>query len=437
MTILCTCRLRVGILFAGALSFLMVGCGCSGDPEGSTPSTQGRYRGYLAHTLLFGQNDNAEVVKIVPGQARALVVCSKSQKVSLLAVQGEQLVELRSRQLVSEGTGESELTHVDVSPQGQWAVATRTIVDRDSQGRTISCRGELLFFDSRDGPTFGQILSRVTVGPMPDSVDISDDGAQVVSADERDVVWGKCEGVTGLAPPSLSLLSLADGPSAPHLLHQVILLGDDKREPESVMFAQDNDLLAATLQDSHEVIWLRTSSLQQGKLPTSEQGTVRRLPPNRAGVDPWPDGITHFYDQQEREWFAVAGEANDAIYVLDLQGQVVAILEVGLADIPGAFPRDGTWGPLFRPDSLAAFRWKGETYLAASLKAAGAVGLWRVSDPFAAVLVSVVKVGREEKSPATKESSISPEGVAASSDFGFVLSANEGESSVSLILPEP
>ncbi len=48
-------------------------------------------------------------------------------------------------------------------------------------------------------------------------------------------------------------------------------------------------------------------------------------------------------------------------------------------------------------------------------------------------LPHIVRVGRQEGSDATEPSSITPEGIAAKD--GLILTANEGESSVSLIAP--
>ena len=406
-----------------------------GDGGGGAPPD---YRGYLAHTFMLGQSDNAEVVKVIGGTRTAVVVASKGRKLVLVRVVDDQIQEARSRTLFDADTTESELTHVDVSSDGSWAVLTRTLIDKDATDATVDCRGELVFVDVTDTVTFGDVLSQVPVGPMPDAVDIADDNQHVVSANERDVVWGKCDGLAGLEAASISIIDTSGGPAAATETARVIMGDvDSEREPESVIFSADNDLVVATLQDSHEVALLRLSALAGIVDPTSADVQIVALPQDSLGRDPWPDGVTRFVDAAGGEHFAIAGEANDTLIVVDGSGTVVANVDVRDSDIPADFPRDGSWGPLFQPDSVSSFAWQGNSYLALSLKAAGAIGVWDTGDAMAPRFISAVKVGQDELARPGDASSIAPEGVSASSSFGFVLTANEGESSVSLVLPEP
>lgn len=142
-------------------------------------------------------------------------------------------------------------------------------------------------------------------------------------------------------------------------------------------------------------------------------------------------------DASGRELFIVAGEANDTLTIFDDAGLLVGQIAITAADVPANFPRDGSWGPWFRPDSVTSFAWGSHTYVAASLKASGAVGVWQMSDPERVRFVQAVKVGRSEAAGSDAESSVGTEGISASSEHGFIVTANEGESSVSLVLPEP
>jgi hypothetical protein len=215
------------------------------------------------------------------------------------------------------------------------------------------------------------------------------------------------------------------------------MAGNLDREPESVAFGADSDLFFATLQDSHEVAVGRLSDLMVKSQPTDADLVVIALPTDSLGESAWPDGVAAGTDAAGTELFAIAGEANDTLTLLRDDGSLAALVELTSADVPAEFPRDGSWGTSwFTPDSVAAFAWDNAPHVAVSLKAAGAVAIWDVSDPEQVGAPQLIKVGREELSDASTPSSISPEGIAAAPDGSFLVTANEGESSVSLILPE-
>ncbi len=414
------------------LALLAAGCG-DGASGSQNPATV--YRPHHAQTMRFGTTDNAEVVKVLPNSRRAIVVASKARKVTLISVQEDSLSELESKTLFQQDTSESELTHIDFAPDGSWAVLTRTQLSKDAGGGTTGCAGSLVFIDAREGPSFGEVLREVPVGPMPDAVDVSPDGKWVVSANERDVVWGKCEGVDGLEGPSISVLDVSNGPEAAVEVHRLVMGENLEREPEQVVFAKDSDLIVATLQDSHEVLFVRRSVLVGTASASEAVGTVVALPKNAIGQDAWPDGLASVLDANGQEVFVVAGEANDTLTLLDATGTLLTTIEILAADIPADFPRDGSWGPLFRPDSVTAYQYQGLSYVAATLKAAGAVGIWDVSDPKNPQRVVVEKIGAQEMAGAEEESSLGTEGISASPEHGFIITANEGESSVSLLVP--
>jgi len=64
------------------------------------------------------------------------------------------------------------------------------------------------------------------------------------------------------------------------------------------------------------------------------------------------------------------------------------------------------------------------------------VAVYDVTDPTAPVYDTAVTVGADERGGQDDDgSTIRPEGIAAAADGTFVLTANEAESSVSLIVP--
>ena len=415
------------------------GCDSGGDSGSGGGPGAGHYLAELAHTLLMGAADNAEVVKQVPGTSRALLISSKARKLTLLAVDEDKLTTLREAALFENDPTESELTHLAVAPDGTWAACTRTLIETDGDGAQTDCGGELVFVDVRDAETFGTVLIRVPVGPMPDSVAVSDNGRWVAVANERDGpdAWGKC--VVPGEVPSVSVLEIPDGdPTGAVERHRIVMVDGDTgpREPESVVFSQDNDLVVVTLQDSHELLMFRVSALEGTAHPTSELDAVRiiALPGDAVGAGPWPDGVERVPLPAGGEIFAVAGEWNDMFILVDSEGQILANHPVSPADLPADLPRIVDEGsPLFSPDSVASFTVDGRPHVAFSLRHAGAVAIYDVTDPVAPIFASAVTVGLNETGGQDEDgSSIRPEGIAAAPDGSWLLVANEAESSVSL-----
>ena len=395
-----------------------------------------------SETRLIGASDNAEVIRVLPGSNKLLLLASKARKLTLLDVQDGALSTVAEKVFFAEDSSESELTSLSVSPDGTWAVATRTIIEKDDSGRQVDCAGELVFFDLSEGESFGAILKQIEVGPMPDAVAISGDGRFVVSADERDGpdAWGKCE-VAG-EKPSISVIEIGEGPDTARLRSQIALDEDiavsGPREPEYVAISRDNDRVVVTLQDSHEIAVFDISALPEG-VSTSDSLPLKivKLPPNALCAYPWPDGVLAFEDARGEEFFAIAGEWNDQLIIVDRDGNTIANKEITPRELPESLPRivDGA-SPYFSPDSLAGFKLDGVPYLALTLRHAGAVLIYDVSSAESPTCPTTVKVGQSEAGGADADgSTIRPEGVSAASDGRFIVTANEGESSVSLIVP--
>ena len=237
----------------------------------------------------------------------------------------------------------------------------------------------------------------------------------------------------------MSVVEVPGGdPAAAVERHRVTMVDADTgpREPETVAFSKDGDLVVATLQDSHELVMFRISDLDGVDDPTSELAavTIVALPGDAAGALPWPDGVERVALPGGGEVFAVAGEWNDTFLVVDPAGQVLANKAITPADLPADLPRvidEGT--PLFSPDSVASFTVDGHPHVAFTLRHAGAVVIYDLTDPAAPVYVSAVAVGKGEAGGQDEDgSTIRPEGVAAAADGAWLITANEEESSVSL-----
>jgi hypothetical protein len=409
--------------------------GCSSKPATSPINTK-EYKGYNAYDLQMSPNDNVEAIKFLPNSKRAVALSSKSRKLSLIEVEGNKLKEVRSKNLLPNDTTEGETTYIAVNSTGEWAVVSYTVIEQDKDGKITKCGGKLLFIDITDTEKFGTILSQVEVGPMPDSVDISGDDKLVVSANEQDVVWGKCENVANLDPASISILDLTNGPDNPKEIKRILLTAKKGREPESIKFSKDNDLVVVSLQDSHEVALFRVSEIKAVSQPSDADLTIVELPKNSLGKDAWPDGVTNFQDANGKEFFAIAGEGNDTFIVIDGKGTIITSVDITANNFPAEYPRDGSWGPLFVPDSLVSLQINKQTYLAISLKGSGAVGIWNVSDVNKITFTQSIKVGIKDGGGPKKASTIGVEGITVSNEHQMILVANEGESSISLILPQ-
>lgn len=367
----------------------------------------------LLDTLPFASTDNVESVAWMP-DGHGLALSSKSRKLSLLTADAE-LSEVRSVVLYSADATESELTNLAVAPDGTWAALTRTLVDVEGEA-VVGCRGEILLVDLTDSEAFGSVLATVPVGPMPDAVAISPDGLWLAVANERDVVWGKCEGVADVSPASVSLVSVASGPTSAIEAARIVT-GDvvAEREPESAAFSADGSQVLVTLQDSHEIAVLDVA----GGSPV-----YTALGQSALGLDPWPDGVVRLASGG----YAVAGEATDELILVDAAGGNATRLAVDPSLVPAELPRDGSWGPLFEPDSLGTLVLAEREYVVMSLKACGALAVFDVTDPAAPEVATIVAA---TDSGATEVLAVGSEGVSVSPS-GFVLVANENENSVAL-----
>ena len=129
-------------MFARPLtSFFLVVVGGSGacDTDATAPAANdATYRAQLTATLLLGQSDNAEVVKMLPNGTQALVVASKARKLTLVDLGSGTLTARRSRTLFADDPSESETTAAVVAKDGSWAAVTRNLSARDADGQQTS-----------------------------------------------------------------------------------------------------------------------------------------------------------------------------------------------------------------------------------------------------------------------------------------------------------
>ena len=188
------------------------------------------------------------------------------------------------------------------------------------------------------------------------------------------------------------------------------------------------------MQDSHEVAIFSIKAILNETGDTLEESVTKivQLPPNPANQNPWPDGIVSF-TLDNKIYFAIAGEWNDTIIIIDDSGNVISNTYITEKDVPTNFPCvEDTDSPRYSPDSITAYIHNNKQYIASTLKFAGAVIVYDVSDPAKPVMQFVEKVGEEDIQECTKKgSTVSPEGISAGS--GYIWTANEKENSVTVI----
>ena len=212
---------------------------------------------------------NIESVRFVEGRSNPsfIAVSSKTRTIHYLEVSDSELKNYYEDYIGSYSQSEYEFTNSAVLDEKHTLI---TLTKPTKSGdKFTACAGELLIVEN-DKTTSGgnQKVTAVTVGPMPDAVAISPNKKYAITADEQDSTeaWGKCPVNDG--KPGISIIQLADDTGnlleTPILLKQIQFTKNDKsqpREPEYVSIASDNDTVAVTLQDSHEVAVFKLSDV--------------------------------------------------------------------------------------------------------------------------------------------------------------------------------
>ncbi len=417
-----------------SLSLLVLAC----DNDEGAGNSAVYLKMQTLESQMISANSNAEIVRVVPETGLILLLDSKKGQLFNYAWGDSKLKRGADvTKLLAEEEGENEITSAALV-SGEVLAVTKTIISTDGSGKQLDCGGELLFVSIKLGKDFGKILGKVEVGPMPDAVAVTRDGKWAITADERDGpdAWGKCS-VAG-KEPSISIVSLEGGVENAVVKSRISLSQNEKkqpREPEYVAIAHDDDSVAVTLQDSHEVAMFKISEVvAKGAVVNESDIKIVALPANEQGAEPWPDGIEHI-QVGGKPYYVIAGEWNDCLITLDAAGNVVSNVQIAPKHVPSQFPyADAANTPRYSPDSLFSFNIGENVYVAASLRHAGAAIVYQYNVPQKPNFAGIVKVGSKEEGKIDKDgSSVRPEGISGSASAGFLVTANEGEGSVSYI----
>lgn len=441
------------------ITFFIVICSCvlacvscgSGDSAESSSDGNSPLNLKLAGRITQQYSGNIESIRAVPGRSNpsAVAVSSKSKTLHYLEISGDKFANYRDDFVYSEENAENEFTNSAVVGENMTLV-THTIVTKTGD-KVTNCEGEILSI-SHDPNSKANDVYPVAVGPMPDAIAVTPDKRYAISADEHDSVstWGKCPVDKGIAP-SVSILQLTDEEGAelnqPVRVRQIKFTANSikqNREPEFIAIASDSDTVAVTLQDSHEVALFHLKSVMEsdGDL-TEDDVRIVALPKNAAGFDPWPDGITSF-DVDGKHYFAMAGEANDTIIIIDAEGNVLSNLQITEREVPSEYPclKAADFSTVkYSPDSVTSFALGGHTYVAATLRYAGAVIVYDVSDPSKPVFERIDRAGTGDRigdgtcKDYSEMTKTYPEGISSEviGDVAYVWVANEGDNTVTAL----
>ena len=93
------------------LSLVMVSCGEGGEQPNQPGSEQYTILLQTAHTLPVGTKENAEIIRAIPGQDAAILISSKSRKLTRLNVRDNELSVDKTQILTTDDSQtESEVT---------------------------------------------------------------------------------------------------------------------------------------------------------------------------------------------------------------------------------------------------------------------------------------------------------------------------------------
>lgn len=473
-----------------AVSCILALSGCSHSDDGDQMLVTGNTLG-VKMSVSAQLSGNIEAVKTFDWKSpAAAVVGSKERKIHYMAYEDQThtLEEFYHTavdpfQTDSKQTSESEFTNLAIvksqytdEKQSILGFVTKTELVYDASEKLIGCDGGLIALDYRASREADAKItaSGVNVGSMPDAVAFSGDKRYLLTADEHDSAdtWGKCTVASYL--PSVTIIDLMDEPdddtafdfertitNPVKQVKQVFFtkkgVSGAPREPEYIAFSSDHRTVAVTLQDSHEVALFNVADVMKiegEKINAEDHGDIIRivaLEKNDAGYDVWPDGIVGF-QAKNKDYFAMAGEGNDTIEIIDQQGNHVSRIAITESDVPPTYPclkADDFATVKYSPDSITSFALNARVYVAATLRYAGAVIVYDVTNPTQPKFEFIARAGENDivNDGVCKDYSsmthVYPEGIASQvirdafdNETAYIWIANEGNDTVTMMRVE-
>ncbi|MBO4349424.1 MAG: hypothetical protein J6A01_00560 [Proteobacteria bacterium] len=444
-----------------SMALIALICGCDSDDDSAKEDKTGQQD----TVIISGQSinivgsvtqtysGNIESVRVVEGRElpSAIAVSSKTKVIRYLENDGKKLNsyydDFNLTSFIHDDDEDNELTNSAVYDEKHTFV-THTLLTKNTSKEITACSGNIyMVTNEKDASGNSFSIKDLTVGPMPDAIAVTPDKKYAITANEYDSTdnWGKCP--VGAGNPSVSIIDLSNIHSNDLKVSKQIQFTQNalkqSREPEYIAIASDSDTVAVTLQDSYEVALFKLSVMMKKDGEILDESDVKfiDIPANAAGIQSWPDGIIAF-DIGSKHYFAMAGEGSDSIIIIDDTGAVVSNTQITEKEVPTNYPcLEADWfpGTKYSPDSVTSFSLNNKTYVAATLRYAGAVIVYDVTNPSKPnfELITRAGVGDVVGNGVCSEdtSKVYPEGI-SSGIFGnaaYIWVANEGDHSVTSI----
>lgn len=423
------------------------------------------------------ENVNAELLDVTPNGAQAVLV--GGDDLTLITIGASSLSEAGGFDfddlgiMTPPGFGEADLTGVDISPDGSFALVGVKEGDDLTNGLVLAVELPSL-----------AILGSVEVGIGPDSVAIAPNGLYAAVANEAE---GDEENLPTLPPGTISILDLTQlGTGVLTETEQIDITGGpilfpNDPQPETVKISSDSTQIIASLQENNGVSLIDVISTNGNGIPDdfmvnnvdlglrtvqginvngdvgegeclSSNGYADALPPATFDSAREPDGIaiTPLFP-----WFVTADEDNVAADLNNGPGSPFGARSISVFRLSdGALLGDSgnsieesvvdlrlpmrceDKGP--EPEVVETGEINGRVLVFTSLERSDAVTIHDVTDPANIILVDTVVLITNPSDPNyvvgnDVEAQLEPEGLAFISQTNQLVTANSENDTVSLI----
>ncbi len=402
---------NLSILSSMAL-LIVVSCGKDGGgPVG--PSTTDSFQIKTVISRAIEQDANPEIVRIVPGtDNRAVFVSSAVNRLTLIDYMATDF-NFSSVYALDPGSATSEMTAIDVSPDGQYIAVTVAEVD--------CAKGWILLVKISDGT----IEKRIEVGYNPDSAAFSNDGKWIVVSNEDDREDRPCKPAERFGG-SVSVIDLSVGVADAEVTQEIRVDHAEDSEPEGVEISPDNNTVIVSVQETSEIGIFELSDVPDATMTFVALPDVEGVPAEPDGLAISPDGA----------YALISNEKNGSFSMMSLPDGTLLSTHFIEDDVPAPpyniDQRKST--KRTEPEECVLIEKDGKLYALISLQESHAVVVYDVTDPTDPKFDSIAPTGVDYENDISMEKSIiGTEGLSAHPENGIVFTANEREGSITML----
>jgi len=392
---------------------------CSDDDDDTI--SQGEVSFDISHVVskMTNADSNPEIVRMVPGtDDQAVVICSAANTLLPITYTATDFT-FGTAVNVDPGSSTSETTSIDISIaiDGTNYIAV-CVAEADC------APGRVLLVSYPDMTT----VASVTIGYNPDGCAFTKDGSFLVVACEDDREDRACKPDDRWGG-SVAIIDLTDGVENASLAQLFMVDWAEDSEPEHAETAEDGTTIVSVQETSQVIIFnVNDAPLEAGEY------TVVDLPDDDGGNPAEPDGM---YITPDGLYGVISNEKNGSFYMLDLAtGEVLSktTIEDDLTKPPYTFDeRKAT--KRTEPEECSVVEWGGNLYAVFALQESHGVVVYDITDPVNPMFDSADVVGLDPENDMSDEGSeIGCEGLAAHPTNGVILTANERQGSVSMLV---